>query len=226
MEHDDLIMLSSLQHYIFCPRQCALIHVEQSWNENYLTATGRIQHEHVDKTASESRKDICQATSLRLTSLRLGLTGVADMVEFHRIVEDENCQDYAVPLEGKKGLWRPVPVEYKRGKPKEHQADEIQLCAQSICLEEMLSTRIPVGLLFYSSIRRRVEVEFTDDLRAKTEVTVKAVRELINSGITPPAQYSKSCEACSLIEECQPKVLNKCFSIHNWLDKNIEDMLI
>ena len=134
------VMLSALQHYLFCPRQCALIHIEGAWSENFLTASGRQLHERVDQRGGETRRNVHLATALRLVSSRLGLMGVADMVEFHRqeTQQDESGRTVAARLPGRSGYWRPFPVEYKRGAPKSHRADEVQLCAQASCLEEML----------------------------------------------------------------------------------------
>ena len=137
---DDLIMISALQHFAFCPRQCALIHIEQVWTESGLTAEGRIMHEKVHEEQRESRGAVRIECGIPLRSLRLGLIGKADVVEFHRIG---------------KGVWQPFPVEYKRGKPKPDHCDKVQLCAQAMCLEEMLSVPVPEGALFYGRTRRR-----------------------------------------------------------------------
>ena len=157
-EDGECVMISALQHYLFCPRQCALIHVENIWSENYLTSAGRVMHERVDSGVMETRHDIHLATSLRLVSRRLGITGVADIVEFHRVMEQndraiDDAERTAVRLPRRDGWWRPFPVEYKRGKPKPHRADEVQLCAQAICLEEMLSLKVEKGALFYGETR-------------------------------------------------------------------------
>lgn len=201
---NDMVMLSALQHYLFCPRQCALIHVEGLWSENYLTSAGRRLHERVDSGRKETRRDVHVATSLRLVSNRLNMTGVADLVEFHRVEDelDETGGQRAVRLPGREGWWRPFPVEYKHGKPKEHRADEVQLCAQAICLEEMFSLKITSGALFYGGIRRRVDVSFDDDLRQLVEMTARRVSELMVIGETPSPVRMKGCEACSLKEHC------------------------
>ncbi len=187
---DDLIQLSSLQHFVFCPRQCALIHIEQLWSENVFTAEGRIMHEKVDTADKESRglKRIEYGVPLR--SLRLGLIGKADVVEFHK--KDD-------------GTWLPFPVEYKRGKPKMDDCDKVQLCAQALCLEEMLNVEIHEGALFYGQTRRREDVVFDELLRSATEEAAKKVHALLDSGTTPKAEYSKKCKACSLLELCMPK---------------------
>jgi len=204
---DDLIMLSALQHYAFCPRQCALIHVEQVWVESGLTAQGRIMHEKVHQEGNESRGPVRIARGVPLRSLRLGLVGVADVVEFHKISKD---------------TWQPFPVEYKRGKPKADHCDLIQLCAQAICLEEMLSIAVPCGALFYGRTRRRLDVAFDNDLRCETEETARKAHELIASGITPPPVYEKRCERCSLIGECLPKKIEKKTSVKRYLTRMME----
>ncbi|MBI4727251.1 CRISPR-associated protein Cas4 [candidate division TA06 bacterium] len=209
---DDLLPISALQHLTYCPRQCALIHVEQVWSENLFTAEGRVMHDKAHDGGTESRGDVRTATGVRLVSHKLGLTGQADMVEFHKAEEekDNSGQKIAVKLPGAKGLWKPFPIEYKRGKSKTHQADEVQLCAQAMCLEEMLKVTIPVGALFYGATRRRQEVAFTLSLRELTETTTIKLHELMSKGITPPPNYDKGkCDRCSLLEICRPQALDK-----------------
>jgi CRISPR-associated exonuclease Cas4 len=193
---DELILLSALQHFMYCPRQCALIHIEQIWNENLFTAEGRIIHDKVDIANRESRGSIRIEYGVPLRSLRLGLIGKADVVEFHK--------------QGDK--WIPFPVEYKRGKPKIDDCDRVQLCAQAICLEEMLNVKINEGALFYRRTRRREDVVFDRTLRMETEDAARKVHELIKSGITPKAEYSKKCKQCSLLNLCLPKVSGKASS--------------
>lgn len=188
---DDLIPLSALQHILFCERQCALIHIEQVWVENLFTAQGRIMHERVDRTGRESRRDVRLEYGVPLRSLRLGVIGKADMIEFHR-------------RDG--GIWLPFPVEYKRGKPKKDNWDRVQLCAQAICLEEMLGVDIPEGALFYGKQRRRQAVVFDDELRGITTDIAIRLHTLIDGGTTPPAVYEKKCDTCSLIEVCLPRI--------------------
>lgn len=194
----DLLPLSALQHLVFCERQCSLIHVEGVWLDNALTVTGSAAHERVDGAPSESRGDLRIARGLALRSLRLGLSGRADVVELHR-----DCEGVVVP--GLRGFWRVFPVEYKRGRPKAHRADEVQLCAQALCLEEMLSTEVPEGALFHGQSRRRTPVPFDDELRRLVERSASRLHELVSSGVTPPAVYEKKCEACSLIDLCRPR---------------------
>ena len=217
---ESLVMLSALQHWLFCKRQCALIHLEQSWSENRLTASGRVLHERVDERKSETRRTLRQATAVRLVSRRLGVWGVADMVEFH--LTDAECAldetKVAARLPGLSGFWKPFPVEYKRGKPKSHRADEVQLCAQAICLEEMLGVSIPAGALFYGEPRRRTDVAFDADLRSLTEEVARGVHALIDSGETPPPSFGKWCASCSLVEECRPKLFASHRSARAWLE--------
>jgi CRISPR-associated exonuclease Cas4 len=205
---DDLIMLSALQHMVFCPRQCALIHIEQVWAENRQTAEGRIMHERVHEESRESRGKLRIEYGVPLRSLRLGLIGKADIVEFHR-QED--------------GAWQPFPVEYKRGKPKVDDCDKVQLCAQALCLEEMLNTRIPQGALFYGKTRRRLDVSFDETLRQKTEETARNVRALIESGRTPSPVYTKKCESCSLVAECLPKTIGKKRSVKSYMTRILNE---
>jgi CRISPR-associated exonuclease Cas4 len=199
---DDLLPLSALQHIAFCERQCALIYTEQVWAENRLTVEGKIMHERVHDESRESRGDIRIDYGVSLRSLRLGLIGKADVVEFH------HRQD---------GSWLPFPVEYKRGKPKADDCDKVQLCAQAICLEEMLSVAIPEGALFYGQTRRRFDVVFDEALRRETEETARLAHALIASGRTPPPVYEKRCESCSLMADCLPKTIQKRRSVKNYL---------
>lgn len=222
---EDFAMISALQHYMFCKRQCSLIHIEGVWTENWLTATGRVMHERVDARGSESRRDVRQATALRLFSRRLGVAGIADMVEFHRADSefDAEGRKVAARLPGASGFWRPFPVEYKRGKPKGHRSDEVQLCAQAFCLEEMLGVEISAGALFYGATRRRADVAFDPELRRLTQDVADGVRALLDSGETPPPEFGKRCAACSLVEECQPQILSSRRSARAWLDRAIEE---
>ena len=187
---DDYLMLSALQHYLFCPRQCALIHLEQTWEENRLTTLGNLLHERVHEAGREKRRDVLTAHGVALSSARLGLSGQADVVEFHR-----GATGCALPRAS--GRWQPFPVEYKRGKPKKDSCDAVQLCAQAICLEEMLGCAIPGGALFYGELRR------------DTEACAAAVHALLASGVTPPPVAGKQCGSCSLNERCLPDTLSK-----------------
>jgi CRISPR-associated exonuclease Cas4 len=186
----DLIPLSALQHYLFCPRQCALIHVEQIWEESRLTAEGRILHDRVDKGGTETRRDVKRVFGLPIRSLRLGLVGKADVVEFQRRAD---------------GRWIPYPVEHKRGRRKEEDWDRVQLCAQALCLEEMLNVSVPEGALFYGKEQRREVVEIGDTLRRKTEEVAAAVHRMLAEGRTPPPAYAPKCDNCSLVGICLPR---------------------
>ncbi|MCE8040398.1 CRISPR-associated protein Cas4 [Halomonas sp. MCCC 1A11062] len=203
------VPLSALQHMLFCPRQCALIHLEQQWEENRYTAEGRILHERADHLGHERRRGIHTAMALPLASEVLGLTGVADVVEF-----DETRQPHVVR-----------PIEYKRGRPKAHRADEVQLCAQALCLEEMLSLRIEEGALYYGKTRRRKTVTFDEELRTLTLRIIAETRALFDSNRTPSATYEpKRCDHCSLIDACQPQVMGKQRSAGRWLERQIQSL--
>jgi CRISPR-associated exonuclease Cas4 len=183
---DERLALSALQHLLFCPRQCALIHVERLWEENVYTAEGRILHDRSDQSETVVEYGMKVARAMRIWSERLGLYGVCDVVEF------------------RDGL--PTPVEFKRGKPKTHRADEVQLCAQAICLEDMFGVRIPQADLFYGKTRRRKCVLLDDALRSLTAETARRCHELIASGVTPAPVYEyRKCSSCSLLGLCLPK---------------------
>jgi len=205
---DDLIQLSALQHFVFCRRQCALIHIEQVWAENKLTAEGRIMHEHVHEEGNESRGDVRIEHGVALRSLKLGLIGKADVVEFHRQAD---------------GTWQAFPVEYKRGKPKPDHSDKIQLCAQALCLEEMLNASITAGALFYGKTRRRLDVTFDEALRLETQEVAKLTHDLIEIGLTPAPVYNKRCESCSLMAECMPKTIQKKRSVESYLKRMLDE---
>lgn len=185
-----LILLSALQHYAFCPRQCALIHNEQAWAENYLTAQGKLLHERVDGGEPETRQGTRFERSVRVLSNTLGISGVLDMVEV-----------------SKNGDMH--PVEYKHGKPKPTDMDKIQLCSQAMCLEEMTGRTVASGSLWYGKTRHRLAVVFDDELRVKTLATIDSVRTILQSGQTPLPIYDKRCKACSLMDICEPKVFGK-----------------
>jgi CRISPR-associated exonuclease Cas4 len=200
-----LIPLSALQHHLFCPRQCALIHVEGLWAEDIATAEGRLLHEKVDAGRPETRPGIRVARGIALRSWALGVAGRADAVEFR----------------GRPP--QPFPVEYKRGKPKAHRADEVQLCAQAICLEEMFGTVVPEGALFYGTTRRRVSVTFDAALRSLTAQVAAGARNNIARQYTPPAIYGPGCRNCSLQELCQPARLQKPPRVAAWLAAQLQD---
>lgn len=205
---EGLIPISALQHYLFCPRQCALIHVEQLWAEDVATAQGRLLHEKADSGRVETRPGVRVAFGLALRSVALGVAGKADIVEFH---------------DGVRGpALTPYPVEYKRGKPKAHRADEVQLCAQAICLEEAFGVRVPEGALFYGETRRRHNVVLDETLRALTARISAATRTMILAQITPPPVLKPGCRRCSLEALCQPARLEHPPSIAHWLSAQLE----
>lgn len=213
---DDLIPLSALQHLLFCERQCALIHIEQVWNENLFTAEGRIMHERVHKADRESRGEVRIEYGLPLRSLRLGLIGKADVVEFHLCAENS--------LRGPANRWQPFPVEYKRGKPKRDNCDKVQLCAQALCLEEMLDVEVPCGALFYGKTRRRRDVDFDHALRQETEGAAKRLHGLIESELTPNPVFSPKCKSCSLFHVCLPKTIEKRHSAKQYLSRALQEL--
>ncbi|MGN0867871.1 MAG: CRISPR-associated protein Cas4 [Oligosphaeraceae bacterium] len=224
---DDLLPISALQHFLFCPRQCALIHVEGQWRENYLTVSGRQMHVRVDSGRKETRKGLHLATALNIRSLALGLTGIADMVEFHRWQgpTDDKGVTRAAHIAGLPGWWQPVPVEYKRGQPKLHRADEVQLCAQGICLEEMFQVRIECGYLFYGETHRRVAVPMDEELRTLVMETTMAIREIFRERSLPTPREGRNCSACSLVDVCLPKISRGKLSAAKWLHSFLDDML-
>jgi CRISPR-associated exonuclease Cas4 len=198
---DDLVPLSALQHLLYCERQAALIHLERLWAENPYTAEGRQLHERVDSGSGESRGDLRIARVLPLRSRRLGLAGQSDVVEFHRL---SGVEESGAALPGLLGRFLPFPVEYKRGRPKSHRADEVQLCAQGLCLEEMFGAEVPSGALFYAQTRARLDVAFDAELRRLTESTAERVHALLQSGRTPLPVREPKCDRCSLLDLCLP----------------------
>ena len=213
---DDWLPLSGIQHFCFCRRQWALIHLEQQWQENLRTIEGQLFHERAhDASLRERRGDTLVLRSLAVASPTLGLSGQCDVVEFRAAPE-------GVPLAGEEGRWLPFPVEYKRGRPKPHQADELQLCAQAMCLEEMLCCEIPDGALFYGETRRRVRVPFPPELREEVRTDAAQMHDLYRRGRTPQVKPAKRCSACSLRELCLPR-LSRTGSVQAYLRANMED---
>lgn len=207
MDDHDLIPLSALQHFLYCPRQCALIHLEQQWADNRHTAEGHLLHTRADTPQAERRRGVRTVTAMPLLALELGITGKADVVEFHGDADGE----------------RAFPVEYKRGRPKSHRADEVQLCAQALCLEAMLGAQVECGALFYGQTRRRQDVVFDAALRELTRQTIADTRAMLRSAQTPSARYDAGrCDRCSLIDLCQPRLLGR-RSVATWLRQQLED---
>lgn len=213
---DEYLQLSGLQHFQFCRRQWALIHIEQQWAENYRTVDGKLMHEIAhDGTSTESRGDLYIVRGLRVTSASLGVSGECDVVEFHR-------KDSGIPIAGKDGLWQPYPVEYKRGEPKADNCDALQLCAQAMCLEEMLCYSVPEGALFYGQTRRRQIVAFTEELREQVKSSLEEMHQLYRRGHTPTVKPSKACNACSLKELCLPALCRR-KSVLSYLAEAMEE---
>lgn len=207
---DDLLPLSALQHLIFCERQCGLILIDQQWRDNPLTLDGLRQHQRVHGEAPrrEVRGDLLIARGVQLQSFTLGVAGVADVVEFHRVSArgrgGESAASDAVRLAGVSGWWRPYPVEYKRGKPKRDRCDEVQVCAQAICIEEMLNVTLADGALFYGATQHRHEVVFTAELRVETHGAARRLHELVARGALPRVERQPKCRRCSLLDTCRP----------------------
>lgn len=210
------LMLSSLQHFAFCRRQWALIHIEQQWSENWRTVEGNLMHAKAhDEEQFESRGNLLIARGLRIQSRRLNVTGACDVVEFYR-------DPKGIALAGREGTWRVYPVEYKRGEPKENDADRLQLCGQALCLEEMLLCEIPEGSLFYGETRRREKVAFTPELRARVEAMLSEMRQYYERGYTPRPKRTKACNACSLKELCLPG-LEKLPSAKAYMNRSMKE---
>jgi CRISPR-associated exonuclease Cas4 len=201
-EESELLPISALQHLVYCERQCALIHIERQWEDNRYTAEGTILHDRADNEERENRKNLRIVRGLRIRTMRLGVWGQADVVEFHRVAETENT----VSLPNTQGRWKPYPIEYKRGKPKINQCDEIQLCAQALSIEEMLGVTVYEGALYYCTPKRRTVIEFNNKLRTETEATICRLHELIRSRQTPKAVYGDKCRQCSLNNICLPQI--------------------
>ena len=218
-DEDDLLPISALQHLVFCERQCALIHLERLWADNPLTVEGSDMHARVhDEDASEVRGDVRIARGIALRSFRLGLVGQADVVEFRRA---EVGVGVSLPNTG--GLWLPFPVEYKRGRPKHGLADLVQLCAQAVCLEEMLGVGLQVGALFYGTSRRRLSVAFDEALRKSTEQTAQRLHVLLAQWVTPRARREPKCKRCSLIGFCMPDAMAAKRSATRYLASAVAD---
>ena len=214
---EEFLPLSALQHFAFCRRQWALIHIEQQWKENLRTMDGHLFHARAhDAARRERRGNTLILQGLPVFSPVLGLSGQCDVVEFHQTPE-------GVPLRGEDGLWLPYPVEYKRGKPKGGQADELQLCAQAMCLEEMLCCAVSEGALFYGEPRRRTQILFTPELREAVTAMSAEMHDLYARGHTPRVKPRKSCGACSLKELCLPALLGR-RSASAYIRETMEEM--
>lgn len=215
-KEEDYLQLSGLQHFCFCRRQWALIHIEQQWAENLHTTEGNILHERAhDASSKERRGELLITRDMRVFSPSLGISGNCDIVEFRHSPK-------GVPINNQEGLWLPYPVEYKHGSPREDHANELQLCAQAMCLEEMLCCEIPEGALYFGETRHRKTVAFTEALRQEVCTALEEMHELFDRHRTPKVKPSKSCNACSLKELCVPKLMGK-RSVHNYLMEHLEE---
>lgn len=211
---EDMLMLSGIQHIAFCERQWALIHLEQAWAENHLTVEGSWLHRKVDDSDFiECRKDIISLHSVNLVSRKLGLYGISDVIELKKAISKDN----SVTHPNYPGFWYYTPVEYKRGKPKPDNRDEVQLCAQAICLEEMYRIQINTGYLYYGETRHRVEVEFDSVLRDAVRSFAQKMHKLYETRKIPAANYRASCRSCSLFDICLPKTFSKIQSVDSYL---------
>ncbi len=221
LTEDALLPLSALQHFLFCERQCALIHIEQVWADNQFTAEGNVLHERTHDGPDESRPGVRIARGMPVRSFALGVSGQCDVVEFHLGSAGAPPAERRAPR-----LFREVlPVEYKRGKPKVHAADEVQLCAQALCLEEMLGRPVDRGMLYYGKRRRRTDVIFTAELRELTRDTAQRLHALIASRVTPIAQREKKCESCSLLEICLPDALRLRHGAASWFARQLHEVV-
>ncbi|WP_459687444.1 CRISPR-associated protein Cas4 [Agathobaculum sp. TL06] len=215
-QEEDYLQLSGLQHFAFCRRQWALIHLENQWKDNLRTVEGNLFHHRAhDSKQRERRGNILILRELPICSASLGISGKCDVVEFH-------AAPTGIALSGEEGRWRPFPIEYKKGAPKAHQADELQLCAQALCLEEMLCCPIAEGALFYGETRRRCAVSFTEDLRQTVRTMLDEMHQLHSRGHTPRVKPTTSCNACSLKGICLPVLMRK-QTVKAYLHQAMED---
>lgn len=214
---EDMLMLSGIQHYAFCPRQWGLIHIDQQWDENLLTAEGQIMHQHVDDPFYRQKMgDYICLRAVCLASKELGLYGVSDIIELH----PSECDANTITHPSYPGHWIPFPVEYKHGKPKNDEIDIVQLTAQAMCLEEQYGIVISQGAIYYGQTRRRLDVEFDADLRDLVRHHATAMHELFRLGKVPPAAKRAGCKSCSLKDICMPETAS-CASASNYLKNNL-----
>lgn len=213
---DDYLMISGIQHFKFCRRQWALIHVEQQWAENEHTVIGELMHKKAhDPYLTEKRKDLLVVRALPVSSRTMGVSGECDIVEFRK------CED-GVKLHGHRGFYSIYPIEYKKGKPKHSEEDILQLTAQAMCLEEMFSTTVTEGAIFYGETRRREVVAITEELKNEVCQTFEEMHQYYDRRYTPKVKYSKACASCSLKEICLPK-LEKAGSVKEYLKRALEE---
>ncbi len=213
-QEEDYLMLSGIQHFAFCRRQWALIHIEQQWQENVRTFEGKIMHDNAhDPDFREKRKDVLTVRAMKVFSRSMRISGECDVVEFHR-------SEDGITLQGCEGLFYVIPIEYKRGAPKQHDADELQLTAQAMCLEEMLVTQIKKGFLYYGETRHRMEVIFTPELREKVRKSFEEMHSYYKRSYTPKVKMNPSCKQCSLYDLCMPQLCKEISAA-----KYIDDMI-
>ena len=210
---EELLSLSGIQHFYFCKRQWALIHIEQQWAENRATMEGKVIHEKADDPFfSESRKNIFISRAVPLVSYQLGFYGVADIIEFIKSIN-------GVEIKGREEKWEPNIVEYKRGKTKEDERDIVQLVAEAMCIEEMLGCRITSADFFYNETKRRTRIEITDVLREQVINLAMEMHKIYGQGITPKAEGGKHCKSCSLVNVCMPRLTSKKVNVANYIEK-------
>lgn len=220
-QDEDYLLLSGIQHMAFCERQWALIHIEQAWAENVRTIEGRYIHERTDDPfQDETRRDVRSVRAMEIVSKKLGLRGVADVVEFHRA--ERALEGITIRLKNRKGWWRPYPVEYKRGRPKLDDRDAVQLCAQALSLEEMLNVTIDSGFIYYGQTKHRECIVIDKALRDRVQELSKKMHEMMNEGKTPKAEKGKHCSLCSLKEICQPGLTIRHRSVEKYLKHMVD----
>ena len=213
---EDCLMISGIQHFKFCRRQWALIHIEQQWDENVHTVVGELMHKKVhDPYITEKRKDVLITRALPVSSRIMGVSGECDVVEFHK-------SEDGIKLYGHRGLYEVYPIEYKKGKPKVTEEDRLQLAAQALCLEEMFSISVPEGAIFYGETRRRDIIQITEELRKEVKDMFLEMHQNYDRQYTPKVKYSKACNACSLKDICLPK-LGKAVSVKDYMDQILEE---
>ena len=214
---DEMLMLSGIQHFVFCPRQWALIHIEQQWAENRLTTEGNILHEKVDDPFYRQKNgDVITLRSLHVASKKLGLYGITDAVE---LIPSDSFEN-SITHNRYKGFWMLYPVEYKRGKHKPDERDEVQLAAQAMCLEEMYDINIPFGALYYNEEKHREKVAISEQLRKTTERCAIQMHEIFKSGVIPKVVKTSHCRNCSLIDICLPET-ERCQQVSTYLNRNL-----
>jgi CRISPR-associated exonuclease Cas4 len=222
MAEKEHLLLSGIQHFAFCPRQWALIHIEQVWKDNSRTVEGHYIHERTDDPfLDESRKGIRTVRAMPLLSERLGLRGIADVVEFQR--QDKALPGFHTSIPGKTGCWLPIPIEYKRGHPKPDDRDAVQLCAQALALEEMLNISVQYGYLYYGETRHRERVTFTTQLREHVFALAEAMHTCMRTGITPKAEKGMRCRNCSLLDICLPALTARPKPVHTYIERMLHE---